>query len=134
MSQAGQARVASGALSARAARVFYGAADAWFPPGEDGTPGAGELDVVAHLGPHLRGAGDRRRLERSLAWLEASPWLLLHSRCGFCWLSRAERRAWLERGERSPWPGVAGALRAVRGWAEAAYRDARRVTQSPSGP
>lgn len=134
MNQAGKSPVAGWALSPRAARVFYGAADAWFPPGADGTPGAGDLDVVAHLGPHLRGVGDRRRLQRTLAWLEASPRLLLHSRRGFCWLSRDERRAWLERGERSPWPGVADALRAVRGWAEAAYLDARRASQSPSGP
>lgn len=76
-------------LSPRAARVFYNAADAWLGPD------VAAVDRVAALGP-LPAAG-RRRLERALRWLEWSPRLLLHSRCGLSWLPRAERRAWLDR-------------------------------------
>ena len=134
MSQSRRSGGSEGAvLSPRAARVFYAVADAWFPPDAEGAHGAGALDVVAFLGPHLTDPARRRRLERSLAWLEASPRLLLYSRSGFCWLSRDARRAWLERGERSAWSALAGALGEMRACAEAAYRDARSV-HSASGP
>ena len=59
-------------LSPRAARVFYGVADAWLASGAD-------VDVVAALAPQLGSAGRRRRLELTLWLLEWSPRLLLRT-------------------------------------------------------
>jgi hypothetical protein len=81
-------------LSPRAARVFYNVADAWLAPDRAPT----SVDWVAALGPLA--PPERARLERALAWLERSPWLALHARCGLSWLPRDARRAWLDRLER----------------------------------
>jgi len=78
-------------LPPRAARVFYGAVDAW------GRIEADAPDPVAAL---PRDPRERARLARALAWLEWSPRLLLRSRRGLSWLPRAERRAWLDALER----------------------------------
>ncbi len=87
-------------LSPRAARVFYGIADAWGPSDPvDATDAA--IDVVAALAPLLRDTQQRRRLERTLWLLEWSPRFLLRSRRGLCWMERGERCAWLARLERS---------------------------------
>ncbi len=94
-------------LPPRPARIFYNVADAWLPPE------AGARDLVAALAPHLSEPADRVRLARTLAWLEWSPRLLLHSARGLSWLPRAERRAWLDRLERRG-PFRPAALRAHR--------------------
>jgi hypothetical protein len=78
-------------LSPRAARVYYNAADAWLGDA------AADEDRVALLGGALADARERRRLARRLRLLEWAPRLLLRSRRGFSWLSRAERRVWLDR-------------------------------------
>jgi hypothetical protein len=97
-------------LSPRAARVFYGVADAWLP--SDGTGAA--VDVVAVLGPQLENAGERRRLERTLWLLEWSPRLLLRSRRGLSWMEQRARRAWLARLERSRIRAVGRSIAALR--------------------
>jgi hypothetical protein len=77
-------------LTPRRARVLYNVADAWRPE----RAGA---DAVAALDAVLASPRARRRIERTLAWIEWSPRLALASARGFSWLPRAERRAWLER-------------------------------------
>ena len=99
-------------LSPRAARVFYGLADAWIPP-RDGAPGGGDRDVVAALASELRSSGERRRLERMLWLLEWSPRLLLRSMRGLAWMERDARRAWLERAEHCRSRRVREAMRAL---------------------
>jgi hypothetical protein len=94
-------------LSPRAARVFYGVADAWLASGAD-------VDVVAALAPQLGSAGRRRRLELTLWLLEWSPRLLLRSLRGLCWMERCARAAWLERLERSRVRPVARSLASLR--------------------
>ena len=99
-------------LSPRAARVFYGVADAWLP-GDEMAPA---VDWVAALAPRLRDTRERRRLERTLWLLEWSPRLLLHSRRGLCWMDRRARSAWLARLEGSRIRAVErsmGSLRAL---------------------
>jgi hypothetical protein len=81
-------------LSPRAARTFYGVADAWIAPDPSHAP----PDWVAAL--EALAPAERARLERALAWLEHSPWLALHAGCGLSWLPRDARRAWLDRLER----------------------------------
>ena len=100
-------------LSPRAARVFYGVADAWIPP-RDGAPGGGDLDVVAALAPQLRTARERRALERTLWLLEWSPRLLLRSLRGFAWMERDARRAWLARFEASRVEAIRLSLASLR--------------------
>jgi len=107
-------------LGPRAARVFYAVADAW--------RGEGGGDAVAALAGELDGPRARRRLERRLLLLEWSPRLLLHSRRGFAWLARGERRAWLERLARGP-RGVARAIDELR---RLATRD-RDAAAAPAG-
>jgi hypothetical protein len=97
-------------LSPRAARVFYGVADAWLPSDETGAA----VDVVAALGPQLENAGERRRLERTLWLLEWSPRLLLRSRRGLSWMERPARRAWLARLEQSRVRAVGRSIAALR--------------------
>ena len=104
-------------LSPRAARVFYGVADAWLP--SEGTGAA--VDVVAVLGPQLENAGERRRLERSLWLLEWSPRLLLRSRRGLSWMEQRARRAWLARLERSRIRAVARSIAALRALVATSY-------------
>jgi hypothetical protein len=97
-------------LSPRAARVFYGVADAWLP-GDEADPA---IDLVALLAPQLRNTRERRRLERTLWLLEWSPRLLLHSRRGLCWMDRRARIAWLERLERSRIRALGRSLASLR--------------------
>ena len=97
-------------LSPRAARVFYGVADAWLASADTGAA----VDVVAALGPQLENAGERRRLERTLWLLEWSPRLLLRSRRGLCWMERRVRCAWLARLERSHVGAVGRSITALR--------------------
>ena len=94
-------------LSPRAARVFYGLADAWIP-------GGGDRDVVAARGPQLRTPRERRSLERTLWLLEWSPRFLLRSLRGLAWMERDARRAWLDRLERSRVEFVRLALASLR--------------------
>ena len=112
-------------LSARAARVFYGVADAWIPP-RDGAPGGGDLDVVAALAPQLRTPRERRALERTLWLLEWSPRDLLRSRRGLAWMERDARRAWLDRLAASRLEGVRRALASLRARVADSYETARR--------
>jgi hypothetical protein len=113
--------MSSAPLSARAARVFYNAADAWIPPPGDGRPGGGDLDLVRLLDRYLPDPAERMRVERELAWLEWSPRLLLRSRRGFSWLPREERRAWLEALERCPLRCVRRAVSRLHALVDAAY-------------
>lgn len=85
-------------LRPRAARVFYAAADAWYPD-------AGARDAVAALSAALASPEARRAAERDLLLLEWSPRLLLGGARGFAWLPRERRRAWLARlaGSRVGW-------------------------------
>jgi hypothetical protein len=93
-------------LSPRAARTFYNAADALVPPGSQGEPGAGDLDLVPELERRLRGegVGAVRRLWLLLAILEAQPRGSPGARRGFSWLPREERRRILEAWRRSRIP------------------------------
>jgi hypothetical protein len=118
-------------LSPRAARVFYGLADAWIPP-RAGAPGGGDLDVVAALAPQLRSTGERRRLERMLWLLEWSPRLLLRSLRGVAWMERDARRAWLARLEGSRIGAIARGVAALRATVLASYRDAPRRNRETS--
>lgn len=97
-------------MSPRAARVFYGVADAWLP----GDEAARAADWVAALAPQLRNTRERRNLERTLWLLEWSPRLLLHSRRGLCWMDRRARSAWLERLEGSRIRAVGRSLASLR--------------------
>jgi hypothetical protein len=110
-------------LSPRAARVFYGIADAWIP-------GGGDLDVVAALAPKLRTARERRSLERTLWLLEWSPRFLLRSLRGLAWMERDARRAWLERLEGSRVEAVRLTLASLRARVVDSYAAA---TQSLAG-
>jgi hypothetical protein len=118
-------------LSPRAARVFYGLADAWIPA-HDGLPGGGDLDVVAALALQLRSPGERRRLERALWLLEWSPRLLLRSPRGVAWMERDARRAWLARLEGSRIGAIARGIAALRAIVLASYRDATRRRRETS--
>lgn len=97
-------------LSPRAARVFYGVADAWLSD----EAGEAAVDLVAALAPRLGNTRERRRLERTLWLLEWSPRLLLHSRSGLCWMDRRARRAWLARLEGSRIRAVERSLGSLR--------------------
>ena len=120
---------ARGPLSPRAARVFYGVADAWIPP-RDGAPGGGDLDVVAALAAQLRTPRERRSLERTLWLLEWSPRFLLRSLRGFAWMERDARRAWLDRLAASRVEAVRLALASLRARVSDSYAAA---TQSLPG-
>jgi len=111
-------------LSPRAARVFYGVADAWLPSGAD-------VDVVAALAAQLPNPGDRRRLELTLWLLEWSPRLLLHSRRGLCWMEQQTRAAWLERLERSRVRSVGRSLASLRAIVLAAHAAAASGSGAP---
>jgi hypothetical protein len=104
-------------LSPRAARVFYGVADAWLPINDSGVA----FDVVAALGPQLRDTRERRRLERVLWLLEWSPRLLLRSRRGLCWMEQRARRAWLTRLEHSRIRAVGRSIAALRALVAKSY-------------
>lgn len=111
-------------LSPRAARVFYGVADAWLASGAD-------VDVVAGLAPQLRNAGARRRLELTLWLLEWSPRLLLRSLRGLSWMERRARAAWLERLEHSRMRFVGRSLASLRALALAAHAAAASGSVAP---
>ncbi|MBS1107584.1 MAG: hypothetical protein H6Q91_3086 [Deltaproteobacteria bacterium] len=111
-------------LSPRAARVFYGVADAWLPSGAD-------VDVVAALAPQLRNAGGRLRLELMLWLLEWSPRLLLRSLRGLSWMERRARAAWLERLEHSRVRPVGRSLASLRTLALAAHAAAASGSGAP---
>ena len=104
-------------LSPRAARVFYGVADAWTPRDDAGLA----VDVVAALGAQLENEGERRRLERTLWLLEWSPRLLLRSRRGLSWMEQRARRAWLARLERSRIRAVARSIAALQALVAKSY-------------
>jgi hypothetical protein len=104
-------------LSPRAARVFYGVADAWLPSDDTGAA----VDGVAALGPQLESAGERRRLERILWLLEWSPRLLLRSRRGLSWMERSARCAWLARLEHCRVRQVAQSLASLRALVATSY-------------
>ncbi len=116
-------------LSPRAARVFYGVADAWIPP-RDGAPGGGDLDVVAVLAQQLRTPRERRTLERTLWLLEWSPRFLLRSLRGLAWMDRETRRAWLDRLERSRVEGVRLAIESLRARVAESYDAAQSLAGS----
>lgn len=111
-------------LSPRAARVFYGVADAWLPSGVD-------VDVIAALAPQLGSPGDRRRLELTLWLLEWSPRLLLRSLRGLCWMERAARTAWLEQLECSRVRSVGRSLASLRAIVVAAHAAAVSGSGAP---
>jgi len=111
-------------LSPRAARVFYGVADAWLPSGAD-------VDVVAALAAQLGNAGERRRLELTLWLLEWSPRLLLRSLRGLSWMERRARSAWLERLERSRVRSVGRSLASLRALVLAADAGAASGSGAP---
>lgn len=110
-------------LSPRAARVFYGIADAWIP-------GGGDRDVVAALAPQLRTPRERRSLERTLWLLEWSPRFGLRSLRGLAWMERDARRAWLGRFERSRVEFVRLALAALRTRVEQSHENAQSLAGS----
>jgi len=113
-------------LSPRAARVFYGVADAWVPQHD------GEWrDVVAALGGQLRDTASRRRLEWLLWLVEWSPRFALRSMRGFSWMERSERRAWLERAERCRMRRVRDASRTLRRLVDASDAAARASAAPP---
>lgn len=111
-------------LSPRAARVFYGVADAWLPSGPD-------VDVVAALAPQLGSAGQRRRMEVTLWLLEWSPRLLLRSLRGLCWMEQSARAAWLERLERGRVRSVGRSLASLRSCVLAAHAAAVSGSGAP---
>lgn len=111
-------------LSPRAARVFYGVADAWLPSGAN-------ADVVAALAPQIRNAGERLRLELMLWLLEWSPRLLLRSLRGLCWMEQRARAAWLERLEHSRIRFVGRSLASLRTLVVAAHAAAASGSVAP---
>jgi hypothetical protein len=110
-------------LSPRAARVYYGLADAWIP-------GGGDRDVVAALASQLRTLRERRSLERTLWLLEWSPRFLLRSLRGLAWMERDARRAWLAQFEQSRVEFVRLALAALRARVEQSHEAAQSFAGS----
>jgi hypothetical protein len=101
----------SRALSGRAARTFYNAADALLPP-QPG-PGAGDVDLAPLLEERLAGSPLRARALRLQLWLlEWQPRLRLQR--GFSFLPRERRRELLQRAEASAFPPRRRAARALR--------------------
>lgn len=116
-------------LSPRAARTFYNAADALVPPGPDGEPGAGDVDLVPELERQLRfqGVGAARRLTCLLAALEWEPVLALRGRAGFSWLPREARRRILDAWARSRIPTRRLALARLEGLVRECFAAASRA-------
>ena len=118
-------------LSPAAARVFFGAADAWYPDsGSPERPGASQLDLMTPLASRLQPA-EARRLERELRILEWLPRLALR-RSGFCWLSQPQRRALLERLEAAPIGPLHRRVRRLRATVAESYEAARIYASSAS--
>jgi hypothetical protein len=90
-------------LSARSARTLYNVADALVPPGPEGAPGGGDVDLVPWLEGRLRrdGPAVARRLGALLLCLEWHPVATLRAPRPFSRLPRSRRRALLARWERS---------------------------------
>jgi hypothetical protein len=77
--------------------TFYNAADALVPPGPDGAPGAGDLDLLPAVERRLlhEGPGAARRVGLWLVALEWAPLLRLRDRRRFSRLPHAQRRSFL---------------------------------------
>jgi hypothetical protein len=106
-------RSAGWPLGPRSARILYNVADARWPAPD---VASGAPDAVAALAGALADARARRRVERTLWWIEWSPRLALRSRRGFSWLARDARRAWLERLERRAPGALRDRVRELLAW------------------
>jgi len=103
-------------LGPRSVRTLHNAADALVPPGADGSPGAGDVDLSPHVERSLRhqGPGAARRLVTLLGCLEWQPLLTLRARRSFSALPRARRQELLRRWEHSRLRSRRQALAALR--------------------
>lgn len=87
-------------LPPRAWRTLYNVADALRPAPAGGVA----VDIAPAVEAMLATPGEAQTLRRMLWLLEVEVRLLRAPVRGFCWLSRAERRAALARMQRSPFP------------------------------